>query len=197
MRRPSHSNRFRVITVLVAAGGMAAAVPGFAQEQPVTGIVGVNLVGPLFGVYSGSLELALDQNWSIVVVATYFNAKDSLAGILIEVAGVNPDDYELWRLGAAVGAHYFLTERAPIGLFAGVSLDSGYLHARYQDSVVDAVQIGARAHFGYRVLWGPVAITPRLLAGYHHVLADTADITDSFSVGGIALGMGVDLGIAF
>ncbi len=190
-------NRFRVIAVLVAAGSMAAAIPGFAQEQPVSGIAGVNLMGPLFGVYSGSLELALDQHWSIVVVATYFNAKGSLTGALIEVVGVDADDYELWSLGGAVGAHYFLTERAPLGLFAGVSLESGYLHARYQSSVVDAVQIGARAHFGYRVLWGPVAITPRLQAGYHHVFADTADIKGKFSVGGPSIGLGVDLGIAF
>ena len=36
---------------------------------------------------SGSLELALDQDWSIAVVATYFNAKGSLSGALIEVVG--------------------------------------------------------------------------------------------------------------
>ena len=151
--------------MLVAAGIIATAVPGLAQEKPVSGIVGVNLVGPLFGVYSGSLELALDHHWSITVVPTYFNAKGSLVGALIEVVGVDPDDYELWSLVGAVGVHYFPTAPSPIGLFVGVSLEPGYLHARFQSSTVDAVQIGARAHFGYRVLWGPVAITPRLNAG--------------------------------
>ncbi len=111
--------------------------------------------------------------------------------------GVDPADYERWSLGGAVGAHYFLAGRAPSGLFVGVSLEPGYLHARYQSSVVDAVQLGARGHFGYRVLWGPVAITPRLHTGYHHVFADAADIKRNISVDGPVTGLGIDLGIAF
>ena len=193
MRWPGRSYRCRVIAVLVAAGSMASGVPGFAQEQPVSGIVGINLVGPLFGIYSGSLELALDQHWSIAVVATYTNAK----GSLIETVGVDRADYERWSLGGGAGAHYFLAGRAPIGLFVGVSLEPGYLHARYQSSVVDAVQLGAHGHFGYRVLWGSVAITPRLQAGYRHVFADAADIKGNISVGGPVSGLGIDLGIAF
>ena len=124
---------------------MGAAVAGLAQEQPVSGVVGVNLAGPLFGIYSGSLELALDQHWSMVVVATYFNAKGSLAGTMIEVVVVDRDDYELWSLGGGGGAHYFLTERAPLGLYVGVTLESGYLHARYQSSVMDAGVGGGHA----------------------------------------------------
>ena len=70
MSWPGRNYCCRVVAVLVTAGGLAVAVPGFAQEQPVSGIVGVNLVGLLFGDYRGSLELALDQHWSIAVVAT-------------------------------------------------------------------------------------------------------------------------------
>ena len=98
------------------------------------------------------------------VVPTYFNAKGSLIGALFEIAGVEEDDYELWSITGALGANYFLTERAPLGLFVGGSVEPGYLYAEFKDSAledadaedlkVDTFKIGGGVHVGYRVLWG-------------------------------------------
>ena len=116
--------RLRVVTVLVVAGTIAVASSGFAQTptalpgQPAaTGLIGVNLLGPIIGIYSGSLELSLDDEWSVFVVPTYFNVKASLIGLLIESAGVDRDDYDLWSLSGKIGLNYFLTDAAPTGLF--------------------------------------------------------------------------------
>ena len=215
------SNRcFRAIRFVVAAGMLAVATSGIAQTQagaqegPVTtGIFGLNLFGPIVGIYSGSLELALHEDWSMFVVPTYFNAKGSLIGALIEITGVEKDDYELWSITGALGANYFLTERAPLGLFVGGSVEPGYLYAEFKDSAladedaadlqVDTFKIGGGVHVGYRVLWGPVAITPRAGLAYHYLLTEAEGLdpdlerTSSAAFSGFSFGWGLDLGIAF
>ena len=136
-------NRSLVTRVVVAACMIAVATSGIAQTQAVddgpatTGVVGLNLFGPIVGIYSGSLELALHEDWSMFVVPTYFNAKGSLLGALIEIAGVDEDDYELWSISGALGANYFLTDRAPVGLFVGGSLEPGYLYASFDNTALE------------------------------------------------------------
>ncbi len=210
--------RFRVVTLLVAACTIAVATSGFAQTattppgQPAaTGLVGLNLIGPIFGFYSGSLELSLDDKWSVFVVPTYFNVKASLIGALFESAGVDRDDYDLWSLSGMIGVNHFLTDPAPTGLFVGAWVDPGYLHGRFEDSAVagmdpvtvDSIVIGAGAHVGYRVLLGPLAITPRVGAAYHHVFTEAEGVSEdlkstvSAAFSRFSIPWGVDLTIAF
>ena len=210
--------RFRVVTLLVVAGTVAIAASGFAQTpythpgQPAAaGLVGLNLIGPVFGVYSGSLELSLDDEWSVFVVPTYFNVKASLIGVLIESAGVDRDDYNLWSLSGAVGLNYFLADPAPLGFFVGAWVEPGYLQGRFEHSAVaesepvtvDTIVVGAGAHVGYRVLLGPVAITPRVGAAYHHVFTEAKGVdedlktTVSAAFSRFSIPWGIDLTIAF
>ena len=138
-------NRSLVTRVVIAACMIAVATSGIAQTQAAdegpaaTGVVGLNLFGPIVGIYSGSLELALHEDWSMFLVPTYFNAKGSLLGALFEVAGVDENDYELWSISGALGANYFLTDRAPVGLFVGGSVEPGYLYASF-----DGHRVGRR-----------------------------------------------------
>ena len=210
--------RFRVVTLLAVACTIAVATSGFAQTattppgQPAaTGLIGLDLIGPIFGVYSGSLELSLDDEWSVFVVPTYFNVKASLIGVLIESAGVDRDEYDLWSLSGKIGLNYFLTDPAPTGLFVGAWVDPGYLHGRFEgDAVpdrdpltVDSMVIGAGAHVGYRVLLGPLAITPRVGAAYHHVFTEAEGVSEdlkstvSAAFSRFSIPWGIDLTIAF
>ena len=214
----SSTGRFGVVTLLVVAATIAFATSGFAQTgytppgQPAaTGLIGLNLIGPIFGVYSGSLELALDDEWSVFVVPTYFNVKASLIGVLIESAGVDRDDYDLWSLSGAIGVNYFLTDPAPFGLFVGAWVDPGYLQARLEGSAVagsepvevDSIVVGAGAHVGYRVRLGPVAVTPRVGAAYHHVFTEAEGVSEdlkttvSAAFSRFSIPWGIDLTIAF
>lgn len=218
IRTRRRSRRFGVVTLLVAACTIAVASSGFAQTattlpgQPAaTGLVGINLIGPIFGVYSGSLELSLDDEWSVFLVPTYFNVKASLIGALIESAGVDRKDYDLWGLSGKIGVNYFLTDPAPLGLLVGAWADPGYLHGRFEDSAVagservtvNSVVLGAGAHVGYRVLLGPVAITPYAGVAYHHVFTEaegvSADLksTVSAAFSRFWIPWGIDLTIAF
>ena len=212
-------NRSLVTRVVVAACMIAVATSGIAQTQAAdedpaaTGVFGLNLFGPIVGIYSGSLELALHEDWSMFVVPTYFNAKGSLLGALFEIAGFEEDDYELWSISGALGANYFLTDPAPVGLFVGGSVELGYLYASFDDTalaneaaeklVLDTFKIGGGVHVGYRVLWGPVAITPRAGLAYHYLFTEAKGLdedlerTASAAFSGFSFGWGLDLGIAF
>ncbi|MDE0449066.1 MAG: hypothetical protein OXH96_20560 [Spirochaetaceae bacterium] len=197
----------------VATAGLAQTQAVAAEGPSAIGVFGLNLFGPLVGIYSGSLEVALDEDWSLFVVPTYFNAKGSLLGALFEIAGVEPEDYELWSISGALGANYFLTDRAPVGLFVGGSVEPGYLYATFKDSAlededaenleVNTFKIGGGVHVGYRVLLGPVAITPRAGLAYHYLNTDADGIsgdlerTASAAFSGFSFGWGLDLGIAF
>ncbi|MDE0023191.1 MAG: hypothetical protein OXP69_02140, partial [Spirochaetaceae bacterium] len=65
----TRSTRSLVSRLLVAACMLTVATAGLAQTQAVaaegpsaTGVFGLNLFGPLVGIYSGSLEVALDED---------------------------------------------------------------------------------------------------------------------------------------
>ena len=219
MQQSRSGTRSRVTRVVVAACMVAVATSGIAQTQAAeeapaaTGVLGLNLFGPIVGIYSGSLELALHEDWSVFVVPTYFNAKGSLLGALFAIAGVDEDDYELWSVSGALGANYFLAERAPVGLFVGGSVEPGYLSAEFKDTALaeqdaeplslSAFKIGGGVHVGYRVLWGPVAITPRAGLAYHYLSTEAKGLDEdlerrsSAAITGFSFGWGLDLGIAF
>ena len=92
-------------------------------------------------------------------------------------------------------------------------MEPGYLYAEFKDSAlkeeeaeplqVDTFKIGGGVHVGYRVLWGPVAITPRAGLAYHYLVTEAAGLdpnlerTSSAAFSGFSFGWGLDLGIAF
>ncbi len=202
----------RLAFVLTVAGLVAA--PGFGQTaEDRTTVVGLNLLGPVVGLYSGSFEQAIDDELSIFVIPSYFNAKAGIFDALASVGGIEREDYDIWFLAVAAGVNYFLDGTAPAGVFAGGWLQPGYGHARFEGSALGVgeherleggtVTLTAGAHVGYRLIWGPVAVTPRVGISYQFALDPVSGFdpqirTLADNVGtGLQFPWGVDIGIAF
>ncbi len=201
------------LAFVLLMGGLVVA-PGFGQTtEDKTTIVGLNLLGPVVGLYSGSFEQAIDDDLSIFVIPTYFNAKAGVFDPLATLADIQPDDYDLWYLAVAAGANYYINGTAPAGVFAGAWLQPGYGRARFAASALaegseetfdgSTVTLTAGAHVGYRLIWGPVAITPRVGIGYQIALSPVSgfdtrmgNLVDNVNTG-LRFPWGVDVGIAF
>lgn len=202
----------RLAFVLTIVGLVAA--PGFGQTtEEQTTVVGLNLLGPVVGLYSGSFEQAIDDDLSIFVTPTYFNVKAGIFDALAGVAGIEPEDYDIWFISVAAGVNYFVNGMAPTGVFAGGWLQPGYGYARFEDTALDlgeeetleggTVTLTAGAHVGYRLIWGPVAITPHVGISYQLALSPVSGFNTQIRtladyVGtGLQFPWGVDIGIAF
>lgn len=157
--------------------GALAAAPGVAQmAEDKTTVIGVDLLNPLVGRYSASFEQVLDGDISLFAIPTYYNVKGAIFGGLANDTDIKPEDYDVWSVTVAAGANYYVNGVAPTGVFAGAWLSPGYGFARYEGTAVKdgstantgtgTVLIGAGAHVGYRVIWGPVALTPRVGVSY-------------------------------
>ena len=177
MTAMNRSYRFRCAPLIVALG-MLVAAPSFAQTaEDKTTVIGLNLLGPMVGLYSGSFEQVLDDDLSIFVIPAYYNAKFGIFNPLPpDSTGIQADHYDVWSVSIAAGANYYVNGVSPTGVFAGAWLSPGYASARFQESALKdptgtkleswTVLIGAGAHVGYRVIWGPVALTPRVGVSY-------------------------------
>lgn len=169
-------HRLRVRALIGLLGALAAA-PGVAQmAEDKTTVIGVDLLNPLVGRYSASFEQVLDGDISLFAIPTYYNVKGAIFGAVPEKAMIEDTDYDVWSVTVAAGANYYVNGVAPTGVFAGAWLAPGYAYARFEDTAVKdgspdntgtgTVLIGAGAHVGYRVIWGPVALTPRVGVSY-------------------------------
>ena len=129
--------RFRFVPLIALLGALVA-VPGMAQTaEDKTTVVGLNLLGPVVGLYSGSFEQAIDDDLSIFVIPTYFNAKAGIFDALASVAAIKREDYDIWFISVAAGVNYFVNGAAPTGVFAGAWLQPGYGYARFEGSALD------------------------------------------------------------
>ena len=205
--------RFRFVPLIALLGALVA-VPGMAQTaEDKTTVVGLNLLGPVVGLYSGSFEQAIDNDLSIFVIPTYFNAKAGIFDALASVVAIKREDYDIWFISVAAGVNYFVNGAAPTGVFAGAWLQPGYGYARFEGSALErdlgetlegsTVILSAGAHVGYRLIWGPVAITPRVGISYQLSLDEVSGFNTQMRslVANVNTGLrfpwGIDLGIAF
>ena len=205
--------RFRFVPLIALLGALVA-VPGMAQTaEDKTTVVGLNLLGPVVGLYSASFEQAIDNDLSIFVIPSYFNAKAGIFDALASFADIRPEDYDIWFISVAAGVNYFVNGAAPTGVFAGAWLQPGYGYARFEGSALNpdfdetfkgsTVTLSAGAHVGYRLIWGPVAITPRVGISYQLALDEVSrfhpnmrSLADNVNTG-LRFPWGIDLGIAF
>ena len=211
----------RIAFVLTLVGLVAA--PGLGQTaEDKTAVVGLNVLGPVTGIYSASFEQAIDDDLSIFVRPFYFNPKigifDALASHHCSTppkAGcIERDDWDLWVLSVAAGVNYFLDSMSPTGVFAGAWLQPGYGSSSFKGTALDpkgdrnpvegsTVILGAGAHVGYRLIWGPVAVTPRVGISYQFAFREVKgfdprkkNLVDSVNTG-LRFPWGIDVGIAF
>ena len=209
----------RIAFVLTVVG--LAATPAFGQTtEDQTTVVGLNVLGPVTGIYSASFEQAIDDDLSIFVRPSYFNPTigifDALARSLRDAAEAELHQarrLDLWVLSVAAGANYFLDGLSPTGVFAGAWLQPGYGSSSFKETAlpkgdrkpveVSTVILGAGAHVGYRLVWGPVAVTPRVGISYQLALSEVSgfdskmkNLVDSVNTG-LRFPLGIDIGIAF
>lgn len=211
----------RIAFVLTVVG--LAATPAFGQTaEDQTTVVGLNVLGPVTGIYSASFEQAIDDDLSIFVRPSYFNPKIGIFDALASHHCSTPpksgcierDDWDLWVLSVAAGANYFLDGLSPTGVFAGVWLQPGYGTSSFEVTALDpkgdrkpievpTVILGAGAHVGYRLIWGPVTVTPRVGISYQLALNEVSgfdsrmkNLADSVNTG-LRFPWGIDVGIAF
>ena len=180
------------VLFISAALVLTAVSPAFSQSGERDTLIGINPVGPLFGVYSGSFQQLLGNDLGIFVRAVYFDSKWSVL-----YRDLMP---ERWSVGGELGANYYPQDSAPEGFFAGVGVASDYLFLRDAE---EGLRFGVVTQIGYQVLWGPVALAPRATMGHRWVLGElersesAADIENGSGIKGFWLGIGLDFSIAF
>ena len=211
----------RLAFVLTLVGLVVAPAFGQTTEDQTT-VVGLNVLGPVTGIYSASFEQAIDDDLSIFVRPSYFNPTIGIFDALANDHCATPlkpncikrDDWNLWVLSVAAGANYFLDGLSPTGVFAGAWLQPGYGSSSFKETALDpkgdrkpvevsTVILGAGAHVGYRLVWGPVAVTPRVGISYQLALSEVSgfdskmkNLVDSVKTG-LRFPLGIDIGIAF
>lgn len=207
----------------LSIGGLVA-VPGLGQTaEDKTAVVGLDALGPVTGTYSASFEQAIDDDLSIFVRPSYFNPKIGIFDPLQSYNCLNspkpadcidPNDWELWVLSVAAGANYFLDGMSPTGVFAGAWLQPGYGSSSFKGTALDpkgdqkpvkvpTVILGAGAHVGYRLVWGPVTVTPRVGISYQLALSEVRGFDSRMKYlaakvnTGLDFPLGIDVGITF
>jgi len=123
-------------------------------------LISISSLGPLLGIYELGYEKALNAETGIEVGVNYFNAKAELLGALVNAAGIENENYDVWSLAGRVGSNYYLSGTAPKGAFVGATVEAGYLYVRGGDLTVDGTVLGAYAKVCYRVFFGGIALSP-------------------------------------
>ncbi len=205
-------NRRIVIVVLVLAA--LAASPGYAQTADVNPhrnaiLVSANLLAPIVGIYTGSVEFPVAANISAFVQPEYFNFRWSVPW-LVAVA-IEPEladfDFNMTSLGGRVGVHYF-PKRVHDGFLVGGSFGYSRVTFRYEGIQVGGNAFQVMARGGYRAILGPVALTPFVELGMNLFTADYRDLFADLGLDddmleslierqfGFAFGLGVSIALA-
>ena len=192
----------RRVLYLSLAVLLAGVSPAFAQSDERDTLLGVNLSGPLFGIYSGSFQQLLQNDLSIFVRGTYFDQRWNVVD-LVRL----PEEWTYWTVDAEIGANYYPQDSAPNGFYAGVGVSPSYLFLRDKlGNEAAGLRLGVITQVGYQFVWGPIAVGPRASMGHQWVLAELAALEDDDVendagikgvVSGFWLGVGLDLSLAF
>ena len=190
----------RRILYLSLAVLLAGASPALAQSDERDTLLGVNLAGPLFGIYSGSFQQLLQNDLSIFIRGTYFDQRWNVVD-LVRL----PEEWTYWTVEAEIGANYYPQDSAPSGFYAGVGVSPSYLFLRDKSGNEAAgLRLGVVTQVGYQFVWGPIAVGPRASMGHQWILAELSALDDAAIenengikgvVSGFWLGVGLDLSL--
>ncbi len=155
-------HRFSVVmlafAVLVAA---PAAAQAEENEYENAVLLSANLLSPIVGVYTGSVEFGVSPDVSVFIQPAYFNLRWSLLWVLFEA--LEPElrnvDLNVTSIGGAAGAHYF-PDGVHDGFFVGPGLAYSRLRLRYEGRQGTGSNFYGGVRGGYRFIAGPIAITP-------------------------------------
>ena len=175
------------------------ASPAFAQFSDRDTLIGIDVGGPVFGIYSGSFEQVLLDDVSIYFRGGYENPEYSLWFR----ESIN-EAWDVWSVEGQIGANYYPQNLAPEGLFVGIALRPSYVSASDGDNEADTFTFGFMTQLGYRFVIGSVVVGPYGRFGYAWpfneltgLTGDDGDQTLGRFGSGFLLRAGIDVSIAF
>ena len=190
--------RSRLCAVLIVLLAFVVS-PLFAQSPGRDTLIGIDVGGPVFGMYSGSFEQVLLDDVSIYVRGGYENPKYSLWF----AESIN-EAWEVWSIEGQVGANYYPQNVAPQGAFVGIALRPAYVYASDGENEADTFTLGFMTQLGYRLVFDSVVVGPYGRFGYAWRFneltgldGDDSDETLANYGFGFILRAGIDVIIAF
>ncbi len=202
-----------IAVMLAVAFVMLAAAPIAAQEEenPYENAVllSANLVSPIVGIYTGSVEFGVTPDMSVFLQPEYFNFRWSLVSVIL--GAIEPEfrdyDFNITMLGGRVGLHYFI-DGVHDGFFVGGNAGYSRVGFRFEGRQVRGNAYSAAARGGYRLIYGPVALTPYGELGVNYLSLDYRELFEDLGLDdavirefvqrsfGITWGIGLSIALA-
>lgn len=132
-----------------------AVSPLFAQFEDRDTLIGIDVGGPVFGIYSGSFEQVLLDDVSIYVRAGYENPEYSLL-----YGESMKEGWQAWSVDLHLGANYYPQNLAPEGLLAGIGVRPAFVRASDGKMEKETFTLGFTTQLGYRFVIGSVVFGP-------------------------------------
>jgi len=175
------------LCALVIASGLAFAEDKAdkpAADQKV--LVSPNILGPLVGYYSATLEFKVNENISAELAPAFFN----LGSIPIFGTQLTSDGVGFWYGGCKLGVDYYTKETFK-GPFIGAYVKGGVFNYSDADATMRTGYAGAGAKVGYR--WTGSWASFALGASYDYNMAfaslESTDSSISFVTDAVDGGM--------
>ena len=175
-----------LLVVLIALFAMSN-----VKAQEASGVIKVNPIGFIFGVFNGTYEKALNEKSSIAVGASYFNWSN------LGISG----------FGASAEYRFYFSNNseAPHGMFAAPILDLGSLSYSYDKKIdidpdtgdvsitpagTDSVfSIGGGVKAGHQWIWDSgIALDLYFGYGYRSAKFENYDYSGGYPILGLAIG---------
>ena len=189
--------RSRLCAVLIVLLALVVS-PAFAQFSDRDTLIGIDVGGPVFGMYSGSFEQVLLDDVSIYVRGGYENPEYSLW-----FRESMKEAWDVWSVGGQIGANYYPQNLAPEGPFVGLALRPSYVYASDGEESAETGTLGFMTQLGYRFVIGSVVLGPYGRFGYSWAFRELSGLDDDndeflarFGTG-FLIRAGIDVSIAF
>ncbi|MDE0025929.1 MAG: hypothetical protein OXP69_16070 [Spirochaetaceae bacterium] len=187
--------RSRLCAVLIVLLAVVVS-PLFAQFEDRDTLIGLDVGGPVFGIYSGSFEQVLLDDISIYVRGGYENPEYSL----LYRESIN-EEWDLWSIDGQIGANYYPQNLAPEGAYVGVGVRPAFVRVSDGDTEEETFTLGFTTQLGYRFVIGPVVFGPYGRMAYAWAFNPLPDFGDEEILSGFGSGFllsaGIDVSIAF
>ena len=170
--------------------------PAVAQFEDRDTLIGIDVGGPVFGIYSGSFEQVLLDDVSIYLRGGWQNPAYSL--LFQESVDAA---WDVWSIDAQIGANYYPQNLAPEGFFAGLGLRPAYASVSDGETTAETFSLGFITQMGYRLVIGPVVFGPYGKMAYAWPFNEPPafggeEFLSNFGTG-FLLSAGIDVSIAF
>ena len=177
----------RIVLVLLVCA--IAASGAFAQDEPPSDLVSVNLFGPFVGLFQGSYETGISGNVGLQISVSYLNIRLSpILGAAAEQSGL-----EVWNIGGSAGAFFYPGDTVLEGFFAGPRVGASYFFVGDSSLNVTGLLTSLEAVAGYRWLFGNFALA---LGGEFSYAFSSVELSEN-NASSVGAGVGYGILVAF